>query len=183
MLRVVGQQCCVHLPEGLESRSSDRSNSGGGRRSGYVVVVVIVVVVVVAVVGHLCVLHLVSQTSESSSGSRRNCGGGHLEWLRGGAVLVVGEVVLLKILSDVFPNTGFESHYTSIYSVPPPKKPKMKWKNWEAILSILTSIADLCNFGRTPLRTANSSPLIGGVKGNSAPSSCQFKISIKRMVA
>ena len=130
MLRVVGQQCCVHLPEGLESRSSDRSNSGGRRRSGYVVVVVIVVVVVVAVVGHLCVLHLVSQTSESSSGSRRNCGGGHLEWLRSGAVLVVGEVVLLKILPDVFPNTGFENHYTSIYSVPPPKKPKMKWKNW-----------------------------------------------------
>lgn len=117
------------MPEGLKSRSSDRSNSGGRRCSGYVVVVVIVVVVVAAVVGHLCVLHLVSQTSESSSGSRRNCGGGHLEWLRSGVVLVVGEVVLVKILRDVLRNTGFESHYTSIYSVPPPKKPTDKLTN------------------------------------------------------
>ena len=129
MLGFVGQQCCVHLPEGLESRSSDRSHSGGRRCSGYVVVVVIVVVVVVAVVGHLCVLHLVSQTSESSSGSRRSCGGGHLEWLRSGVVLVVGEVVLVKILRDVFRNTGFEGHYISIYSVPPPKKPTGKLTN------------------------------------------------------
>lgn len=67
--------------------------------------------------------------SVSSSGSRRNCGGGHLEWLRSGVVLVVGEVVLLKILPDVFPNAGFESHYTSIYSVPPPKKPTDKLTN------------------------------------------------------
>ena len=124
MLRVVGQQCCVHLPEGLESRSSDRSNSGGRRRSGYVVVVVIVVVVVVAVVGYLCVLHLVSQTSESSSGSRRNCGGGHLEWLRSGAVLVVGEVVLLKILPDFFQILVSKAITLVFIQYPHPKNPK-----------------------------------------------------------
>ena len=38
-----------------------------------------------------------------------------------------------------------------------------------------TSIADRCSFGRTPLRTANNSPLIGGVNGSSAPSSCKIE--------
>ena len=103
-------------------------------------VVVIVLVVVVAVVGHLCVLHW-SVTSESSSSSRRNCGGGRLDWLHSGVVLVVGEVVLVKTLGDVFRNTGFERHHNSIYSTTPTRKThrqtnkqkqecKLNKKNW-----------------------------------------------------
>ena len=139
----------------LESTSNNRSNGGGRRCSGYVVVLVIVVVVVVAVAGHLCVLHLVSQTSESSSGSRRNCGGGRLEWLRSGVVLVVGEVVLAKILREVFRNTGFESHDTSIYSLPPPKKPPDKLTNKNKNLNEMKKLVSnfvYANLDRWPLQ-------------------------------